>query len=176
MFLICAFPFHLWTLLLAFQDVEWVARRTNAWDALGVVSYALLFALIEAILVFLFFTAIGLIIPRQWNVNKRIGFLILLVLLLSVWGMISQLLFLWNINLPKSTIQFLSQSGHPLRYLYAGAFAIVAPTIALPVYFFLKSDGMLTRIENLVNQLAVLTGFYLFLDAVGIIIIIIRNL
>jgi len=176
LFLMCAFPLHLWTLLLAFQDVGWVSERTNAWDALGVVSYALLFALLETVPLFLVFTAFGLIIPRQWNTNKRIGFLILLVFLLSVWGMISQLLFLWHINLPEPVIYFLAQSGHPLRYLYAGSLAIVAPTIALPVYFFLKSDGMLARIENLANQLSVLTGFYLVLDTVGIIIIVIRNL
>lgn len=172
----CAFPLHLWALLLAFQDVGWVAERTNAWDAIGVIAYALLFALVETILVFLVFTVIGFLFPRQWSSNKRIGFLILLVLLLSLWGIISQLLFLWHINLPESAIHFLAQSGHPLRYLYAGALAIVTPTIAIPIYFFLRSDNMLTKIENLADQLSILTVFYLVLDAIGITIIIIRNL
>ena len=172
----CAFPLHLWALILAFQDVAWVTERTNAWDAVGVVSYALLFALIETVLVFLTFTALGLLIPRQWKPNKRIGFLILLVILLSVWGIFSQLLFLWHINLPEPAVQFLAHSGRPLRYLYAGTLAIVIPTIVLPVYFFLKSDRMLARIENLADRLSLLTGFYLFFDVIGIIIVIIRNL
>jgi len=176
LFLMCAFPLHLWALLLAFQDVGWVTERTNAWDAVGVIAYALLFALVETVLMSMVFTAIGLLVPRYWSPNKRIGFLILLVLLLSLWGMISQLLFLWHINLPESVIHFLVQSGHPVRYSYAGALVIITPTIALPVYFFMKSDGMLTRIENLANQLSILTSFYLVLDVVGILIIIIRNL
>ena len=176
LFLMCAFPLHMWTLILAFQDVEWVTERTNAWDAVGVVSYALLFALIETILVFLTFTALGFLIPRQWKPNRRIGFLILLVLLLSAWGIISQLLFLWHINLPEPAIQFLAHSGRPLRYLYAGSLAVVIPAIALPVYFFLKSDRMLAWILDLADRLSVLVGLYLFFDVIGIIIVIIRNL
>lgn len=176
LFLMCTFPLHLWALILAFQDVAWVTERTNAWDAVGVVSYALLFALIETILVFLTFTALGFLIPRRWQPNKRTGFLILLVLLLSAWGIISQLLFLWHINLPESAIQFLARSEHPLRYLYTGILTIVIPTIVLPVYFFLKSDRMLVRIEDLADRLSVLVGLYLFFDVIGIIIVIIRNL
>lgn len=172
----CAFPLHLWALILAFQDVAWVTERTNAWDAVGVVSYALLFALIESFLVFLAFAMLGFLVPRRWNPNKRIGFLILLALLLSAWGIVSQLFFLWNINLPAPAMQFLARSGHPLRLLYAGALAIVLPTILLPIYFFLKWDGMLARIEDLADRLSVLMGLYLFFDAIGVIIVIIRNL
>ena len=176
LFLACAFPLHLWTLILAFQDIGWVTERSNAWDAVGVISYALLFALIESVLVFLVFTALGFLIPRQWKPNKRVGFLILLFLLLSAWGIISQLLFLWNINLPESAILFLAHSGHPLRYIYAGLLAIVIPTIALPVYFFLGSDRMLAQIEDLTDRLSTLIVLYLFFDVIGVIIVIIRNL
>lgn len=73
-------------------------------------------------------------------------------------------------------MQFLARSGHPLRLLYAGALAIVLPTILLPIYFFLKWDGMLARIEDLADRLSILVGLYLFLDAIGILIVIIRNL
>ncbi|MDL1911939.1 hypothetical protein FBQ81_14815 [Chloroflexi bacterium CFX6] len=176
LFLMCAFPLHLWALILAFRDVAWVTERTNAWDAVGVVAYALLFALIETVLVFLAFVMLGFLVPRRWNPDKRTGFLILLALLLSVWGIISQLLFLWNIYLPAPAIQFLVRSGHPLRYLYAGALAVVLPTVLLPIYLFLKSDGILARIEDLADRLSILVGLYLFLDAIGILIVIIRNL
>jgi hypothetical protein len=176
LFTVCAFPLHLWTFLLAFQDVGWVAERTNAWDAIGVVSYALLFALVESVVVLLVFTMLGLLLPRQWKPKKRIGFLALLVLILSVWGIMSQILFLWHINLPEAVVQFLARSGHPLRYLYAGSLVIVLPTILLPVYFFLKSEGMLARIEDFIDRLSILIALYLFFDVIGIVIVIIRNL
>lgn len=176
LFLMCAFPLHLWTLLLAFRDISWVTERTNAWDAVGVVSYGLLFALFESILVFLVLTVTGLILPWHWKANKRTGFLILLVMILSIWGMIGQLLFLWNINLPGAVIHFLADTEHPLRWLYAIALAIVIPTVAEPVCIFIRSNQALARIENITDQLSLLAALYLFFDLAGIIIVVIRNL
>jgi len=45
LFLISAFPLHVWTLLLAFRDFSWLTERTNLWDAIGVLSYGLIYAL-----------------------------------------------------------------------------------------------------------------------------------
>src|SRR3972149_6026554 len=39
LFLMCAFPLHVWAFILSFMDFSWVAERTNTWDALGVISY-----------------------------------------------------------------------------------------------------------------------------------------
>ena len=47
LFLMCALPLHIWTLILAFRDLPWLTDRTNAWDAFGVMSYGLIFALVE---------------------------------------------------------------------------------------------------------------------------------
>lgn len=176
LFLICAFPFHLWTLILVFRDVSWITERTNSWDAIGVASYGLLFALVESILLFLVFVLVGFVTPRQWKVDKRISFLGLLFLLLAIWAMISQLLFIWNINLPVSTMQFLASSGHPLRWLYAGSLAIVIPTVVLPIYFFLRTDKVSFAMQELIDRLSLLTMLYLFFDFVGVIIIVIRNI
>jgi hypothetical protein len=176
LFLICAFPFHLWTLILVFRDVSWITERTNSWDALGVASYGLLFALVESILFFLFFVLVGFVTPRQWKVDKRVAFLGLLFLILALWAMISQLLFIWNINLPVATMQFLASSGHPLRWLYAGSLAIVIPTVAIPIYFFLKTDKAFSAMQELMERLSLLTMLYLFFDFVGVIIIVIRNI
>ena len=171
----CAFPLHLWTLILVFQDVSWVAERTNAWDAVGVASYAMVFAFVESLIVFLIMAIIGFVIPRQWDANKRVSFLTLIIFLLAIWGMIGQLLFLWNINPSDQTIQFLAQSGHPLWYLYGVSLAIVIPSILVPVYFFLRSDKLSLAIQELVDRLLVLSIFYLLFDLVGVVIVIIRN-
>jgi len=176
LFVMCAFPLHLWTILLVFQDVGWVTERTNSWDAVGVASYGLLFALVESILLFLVFSAIGFILPRYWKTKKRVSFIMLLVMILSIWGMIGQLLFIWNINLPWSVIHFLANSGHPLRLLYILALSIVIPTVSTPVYIFLKSEDAIARVKNIADQLSLLTGLYLLFDVIGIIIVIIRNL
>jgi hypothetical protein len=172
----CAFPFHLWTLIMVFRDISWVTERTNAWDAVGVAAYGLLLALAESILVFLILTALGFIMPKQWTVDKRIAFLSLIVLIIAVWGILSQLFFLWNINLPIQTMQSLARSVHPLWWLYGGTLVIVIPTVFLPVYFFLRTDKVFLFMQGLIERLSTLTMLYLFFDLIGLIVAIIRNI
>jgi hypothetical protein len=181
LFLICAFPLHLWTLILAFRDVSWLTERTNVRDAIGVVSYGMLFALIESILIFLVLVLIGLITPWRWEPERRITFLAFLVLIISVWAMIGQLLFLWNVSLPNSAIEFLRReflrrSDHPLRITYAVCLMVVTPTVLLPAYSFLRTSKAVTVMQNLMERLSLLSIFYLVFDLLGVIIIVFRNL
>jgi hypothetical protein len=176
LFLTCAFPLHFWALLLAFRDISWLTERTNLWDAIGVVSYGLLFAFVESVMIFLVFVLVGISIPLPWSSGRRIAFLGLLVLLVSLWGIISQLLFLWNGSLPAQAIQFLRSSSHPLRILYAASLVVVIPTIFLPVYLFVRSKRSVAFMQDLMERFSLLTMFYLFFDAIGLIIVIIRNI
>jgi hypothetical protein len=176
LFLTCVFPLHVWALIMVFRDVSWIAARTNAWDALGVASYAMVFALTESVLLFLLAALMGFLIPRGWQPDRRIAFLGLLVLILSLWGMISQLLSLWNVSLPAQIIQFLRSSGHPVRFLYAGWLAIVTPTVLLPVYLFIKSGKAVAFMQNVMERLALLAALYLVFDLLGLIIVVIRNI
>ena len=176
LFLTCSFPIHLWALLLAFRDISWLTERTNLWDAIGVTSYGLLFAFVESVMIFLALVLLGFIVPWQWPPERRITFLGLLFLLVSIWGITSQLLFLWNISLPPQAILFLRSVSHPLRILYAASLAVVIPTILLPVYFFVRSKSSVAFMQDLMERFSLLTLFYLFFDAVGLLIVIIRNI
>lgn len=176
LFLICAFPLHLWTLIFAFRDISWLTERTNLWDAIGVVSYGMIFAFVESVVIFLVLALLGLILPAQWYSDRRIAFLSLLILLTSAWGMISQLLLVWSVPLPIQAIQFLRSSNHPLRILYAACLVVVTPTILLPVYLFIKSKKSIAFMQDLMERLSLLATFYLFFDFVGLIIVIIRNI
>jgi hypothetical protein len=160
---------------MVFRDVSWLTERTNLWDAIGVVSYGMLFAFIESILVFLVVVLIGLVIPKQWHSDRRIAFLALLILITSAWAMMSQLLFLWNVSLPAPAVQFLRNSDHPLRILYGGALAIVASTVLLLVFLFIKSKNSVAFMQNIMERVSLLTMFYLLFDVLGLIIVVIRN-
>lgn len=175
LFLVCAFPLHLWTLIMVFRDISWLTERTNAWDAIGVASYGMLFAFVESVVIFLVVALLGFLTPKHWEHNRRIAFLGLLILITSAWGMIGQLLFLWNVFPPERAIQFLKSSAHPLRILYAACLVIVIPTVLLPVYSFIRSEKAVPFMKNLMERLSLLTGFYLFFDLLGFIIVIIRN-
>lgn len=176
LFLICAFPLHFWTLILVFRDISWLTERTNVWDAIGVASYGMVFAFVESVMIFLVITLLGLLMPKQWGHNRRIALLAFLILITSIWGMIGQLLFLWNISLPAQAIQFLRNSSHPLRIIYAACLLVVTPTVLLPLYSFLKSNKAVAFMQNLMERLSLLTLFYLFFDLLGFVIVLIRNI
>lgn len=176
LFLVCAFPLHLWTLLMAFRDISWLTERTNARDAIGVVSYGMLFAFAESVVVFGLVALLGFFTPPRWTPQRRIAFLSLLLLITAGWAMIAQLLFMWNVSLPAWAVDFLRGSSHPFRILYAGSLALVAPTVVLPVYAFIRSRKAAGFMQNLIERLSLLAAFYLFLDVLAIVVIIFRNL
>lgn len=176
LFLVCAFPLHFWTLILAFRDISWLTERTNAWDAIGVASYGMIFAFTESLLIFLVVVLLGFLIPKRWQIDKRVAFLSLLILITAIWGMIGQLLFLWNIFLPPQAIQFLRGSSHPLRIIYMICLLVVTPTVLLPVYAFIRSNKAVMFMQNLVERLSLLTMFYLLFDLLALMIVIIRNI
>ena len=176
LFLMCAFPLHFWTLILVFRDIQWMTERTNVWDALGVASYAMVFAFLESLLLFLILMLLGFLVPTQWTREMRIALLAVLFLILSVWAMLSQLYFLAAVQTPGWFIFLMARTGHPVRILYALALILVTPTLALPAWFALRSEKFLKSVNSLIERLSLLSGLYLFFDVAGLIIVIIRNL
>jgi len=176
LFTAIAFPLHIWAIVLILMDISWIAERTNYWDAIGVASYGLMFALFESLLFFGILVLIGFIFPKSWNESKRITLLGSLILLTTIWAMLGQLYFLLEISLPVGIIQFLASQAHPLWILYATLLILVAPTVMLVAYFAAYSEKFQRAFLTLIDRLSPLMGLYLFLDVVGIVIVIIRNL
>jgi hypothetical protein len=172
----CAFPLHAWTLILTFRDQSWLTDRTNAWDAVGVASYGLVFAFVESVAVFLIFALLGILISSKWDKERRIALLTILILIASLWAMIDQLYFLLGASVPGALIGFLVNIPHPVRILYIIATAVVTPTVLVPAYWSLRSDKALQFTRGLIERVSLLTMFYLVFDVAGLIVVIIRNI
>jgi hypothetical protein len=172
----CALPLHIWTLILAFRDLPWLTDRTDAWDAFGVMSYGLVFALVESFLLFLVFVLLGMLVPKSWQPDRRINLLSAFVLILALWAMISQLFFLASIRLPDGVIAFLVNSGRPLRVIYAALLAVTGISFLLPAWAALRQDRGLRAIASVVDRLGLLAVLYLVFDAAALVIVLIRNL
>lgn len=175
LFLTCAFPLHVWTFILAFRDFSWVTERTNAWDAIGVMSYGLVFAFIESLVIFLIAVLLGFLIAKAWDAERRVAVMGHMALTASLWAVITSLFFLIPITLPASTVDFLVRQAHPLRILYGVSLALVSATIFVPTILILRSQSFFRAIQGLFERLALLTTLYLFFDVVGLAIVIIRN-
>jgi hypothetical protein len=176
LFLICAFPLHVWALLLIFGDLSWISERTNSWDAIGVASYGLIFTFFESVIYFLAMALLGFLVSRKWDESRRIALLSSLSLVLSLWAVMGQVFFYTGYSIPRPLILFIARSGHPVRLLYGVLTILVLITFITPTALVLKNDGFKQMIDAMIERLSVLVWFYLFLDFLGLLVVLFRNL
>lgn len=175
LFLICSLPLHLWTLLLSFRDISWISERTNFWDAVGVISYGLIFAFFESLIVFILFIVLGYFISTKWSEFKRVTLLCVLAMVLALWAIYNQSYFLWSLSFPDYFLDFLARQQHPLRFLYAFALMAVFLSAITPVLLIFRSEKVFKLMQSLMDRFVVLAAFYIFLDFLALIIVVIRN-
>jgi hypothetical protein len=176
LFLITAFPIHLWAIILVFDDFSWVADRTNTWDAVGVGAYGLLYAFIESLIVFPIVVLLGLLLPHRWSQERRLGALSVGILGTALCAILAQRNFLPKLGLAQILGPLLMSSGHPLWILYGLAILLMGLLVFLPVYLVSSSQRLTSWTSNLMERLALLTTFYLFFDLVALVVVIGRNL
>jgi hypothetical protein len=176
LFLVSAFPLHVWTLLMAFRDFAWVAARTYTWDAIGLVSYALVAALLETMAVFLLVWLAGFLVPFRWDMNKRLAMLGTQFLVVASWSILSKIYTALDSPLPIWLSNFMIADGHPLRILWAIAGTLVTASAVAPAFLIMKRESAARSVNGVFDRIVVLSSFYLILDLIGILIIVIRNI
>jgi hypothetical protein len=175
LFSVCAFPVHVWTFILFFRDFSWISERTNSWDAFGVGAYGLLIAFIESVFIFLLAFILSFILPKKWSECQRVTTIGVSVLLVAIWTIIGQMYFLTEFRFPISWLTAIARNPHPLWVVYGYLLAIIVPTVFFPIYGIYKYEKFGVRVMNSFEALTTLTTLYLFLDVLGVIIVIIRN-
>ncbi len=171
----CAFPLHAWTLIQAFRDISWLTDRTNAWDAVGVVGYGLVFAFIESLLLFVVVTLLGYLVSDSWDPDRRVALMSVLALIAAVWAMLEQLFFLIGVGFPGWFIMFLVRNSHPARIFLLLLGGVVGISVLGPALLVLRSERAYRFVRGMIDRLSLLTMFYLFLDLVGLVLVIVRN-
>jgi hypothetical protein len=175
LFLMAAFPTHVWTIIIVLSDIEWVSERTNLWDAVGVGAYGLIVAAIESVFVFVLATALGFLISRYWSRSARVSLLTALVILVALWAIFEQLFLVLPIHIPDFLFNFLVHSGHPLRYIYLASIFFSVGTVLPLCYVILRFKMARTIMEKIIERLSILTLLYLVLDAGAVVIVLMRN-
>src|ERR1044071_1522291 len=112
LFMLCVFPIHAWALFAGFRDFSWVAQRTNVWDALGLLSYSIVFALIETTGIFFIVLLCGFLIPNQIDIEKRLAFLGTSFLGVAFWAILGQVYSWLQYPLPGWLIDILHSTNH----------------------------------------------------------------
>jgi hypothetical protein len=175
LFLISAFPLHVWTLLLAFRDISWLTERTNLWDAVGVLSYGLIYALFESVAIYVIILLLGFLITPFWSIKQRVTALGLSITMVSLVAIVGQLYYMQGWTLSDPLIAFLAQTGHPLRWLYGTAIAVILLVVVLPILLVFRSPRTITVWNEITDRISLLMTMYLPLDFAALCIVVYRN-
>jgi hypothetical protein len=179
LFLIIAFPIHIWSIYQVLSNFEWVAERTTVWDAVGFTAYSLSFALFESILFLVLFTPIYLLLRKNNKADIVLAVIGSVFMIVAIWEMIYQINSK-NSNIFVTTIDQIV-SKYKLRYRYKAGLIMsvsvfITTSIALPPFLIVKYDKLKSIIIELYERIELLSYFYLALDLLSIVIVIIRNL
>ena len=161
---------------MVLRDITWVAERTNAWDAVGLVAYALVFALLESLVVFIGAFILTWLAPRRWSGDVLLVRMALFVLTFEIWAIISQLLSTFSPGLPLSTAQSLANFQPTLSIIYIFAGVLVALSLIIPLFLLTRYPRFERSFLELTDRLVTLTVLYLVLDFVAILVLIARNI
>ncbi len=155
-----AFPIHVWLIVIVMQEVPaWILRLT-LWDLLGVISYDLLFALVETVIVFVGLVLLAAVLPPKWMSRRMVVVSAVILFVLSLW-----VAFLhYNSQLiERRQIVALALWGISLVAVLAGL-----------LWTILQRPAIEKKVKSFVQQLANLSFLYLFFDVIAIIIVLIR--
>lgn len=171
-----ALPLHVWTIILALRDFDWVSVRTNSWDAVGVIAYGLAFAMIESLVVVIGAIVLGFLVSRKWEEKRRVALMSVLVIILSLWSIFNQSYFLNEMSPPAWLAEFIFRTGRPVVALYVLALILTSLSFAIPTYFIVRSDKFLRILQEGIDRLSLLMTLYLVFDIAALVIILVRNL
>jgi hypothetical protein len=79
-FVYCAFPIHLWTILNMLRDVPSWAFYMRYGELFSSIAYTMSFALIETLILFLPVVVLGMLLPKRWVRDKFVPLVSVLLL------------------------------------------------------------------------------------------------
>lgn len=176
LFLISAFPTHLWTIFLFLIDVAWITERTKPGDAVGVGAYGLVAAFFDSLGIFLGGALLGLLVSPKWGAHARLTLAGSLVWVVTGWALALQVYGYFGAPFPSRLIGWLGGLSQPVLFLYGVEWILVGVSVLLPVYFLLRSERLRRWVAGFFERVSLLMIFYLLLDATGLIIVVLRNI
>ena len=98
-----------------------------------------------------------------------------IAILVALWAMVGQLYFLMGIDFSYPILKWIANNSHPLWVIYGASLIPVGLTVLGLAYLGYKSERFMVVMGAIFERISLLTGLYLFLDILGLIIVIIRN-
>jgi hypothetical protein len=161
-FAVGVFFVHLWTFYNVFHEVPAWVIRMSLWDVIGVVSYVLLFALVDSLLLAGGLTAVAVVLPNRWFKDNFVAQGSVAALLISAFAVFFHLqgdaLDIWSFK----------------RLLFWGG--IAALSVVLVSFIVNRIPRASVFIRGAVERIVVVSAIYLFLDIFSVLVVVARNL
>jgi hypothetical protein len=157
-FVACAFPVHVWAIFSLLNQVPAWILRVSLWDLAGMIGLTLLFALVESVLVTAGVVLLAALIPGKWFTERTVAF---------------SAVFIWLVSILSIVAHLREPLVRSVWGLVIGAAFLAA--IAGAAWALNRYPKFAAALTGIIEKLAVLTVFYLILDAIGLIVVIVRN-
>jgi hypothetical protein len=164
LFLVCSFPVHIWAYLNLLRDMPAILLEMGIWRILGVAAYVLVFAFLESLLIFLVLLLFSFTLPE-----KIFGLKLIHVGSILVFSATISVLFIHLYN--QLEIDSLALSTWIVIWILAG-FSL----FTVSVYWLKRNRRAEAIFRSGIERLAILSLLYIFLDFLGLFLIIIRNI
>ena len=175
LFLVLALPVHFWIVLVGFQDLAYIIGLSSTSGGIGFMSYLLLYALVDSLILWIIVAAVSLLTPKSWTPQFRFLWLSFLGFTITFATVIEQQA-LFDFYISSKALQALSWLSYPVFALGAFIALFGLANWVFPKYVVQRSQPIQTRLYSIERALANLSFFYIFLDLLAIINIVVRNI
>lgn len=166
--LVCAFPVHLWAIILLLYDASWYLEHRNLSFFLGVSGYGLGLAIVESLLFFVFIYLLTFLFPKSWKDHTPVAVASTLALTIGFWAILSQAVMLIAYNSPEWFEWVMLRVYYRQHQLAPIYWIILLVSAGLPVVLLPRWEKAQKFVSALIEKVSLLTMIYLLFDLIGI--------
>jgi hypothetical protein len=80
-----------------------------------------------------------------------------------------------NDPVPPQVVDSLARADHPLRVIWGVTIPVLVLSVVVPAFAIIRSDRTRDVVAGVFERISVLSTFYVCLDLIGILIVLIRS-
>lgn len=160
-FAMIVFVIHIWSIYNLLVEVPAWILRLSMWELVGVVSYTLVFALVESLIILFVFVVFAAILPERFFRKKFVSISVIFIVLTAIWVI--------PIHLYENTIRSWGMLG-TLGFVFLVLISFIAGYV-----FVLRSNKFEESILSIAQRVTVLAVLYVLVDLAAFMILVTRN-
>jgi len=166
--LVCAFPVHIWAIIVLIYDLSWYLRKRSLGYFLGVSGYGLGLAILESLLFFGFIYLLTFLFPKRWKNNTPMAVASTLALVISFWAILNQVFLLISAIGPDWFEWIILRVNYRQHQLYPIFWLFLLASAILPIVLLPRWDKGQKGIIAFADKITILVPIYLLFDLIGI--------